>query len=154
MTASESTCGRCRRPPHEHPSGNCPDGDGTFTFVISDETAQWIRDNRDVPEDQLLARYLERLQQQRMYGFEAAGAGEAELVSDDGVLGACPSCGAELHVGDALNPLSSRVERSLQHPIPFCSYFGETEPAEIEREIGRRRRVVTSSNTSAPSAKD
>jgi hypothetical protein len=145
------TCGRCHRSPNEHPSGNCPDGGGTYTFVVSDETAQWIHDNRDVPEDQLVALYIARLRQQkRVYGLEAAGAGDAGPISDGVVLGACPSCGAELRVGDVLNPLSGRVERSLQHPLPFCAYFGETDAAEIEREIGD----AASPNTSASSTKD
>ena len=65
MTSAEPTCGRCQRSPHDHPSGNCPDGGGTYTFVISDEAAQWIRDNQDVPEDQLVDRYIAHLRRQR-----------------------------------------------------------------------------------------
>jgi hypothetical protein len=76
----------------------------------------------------------------RVHGVEAAGAGDLGSVQAGEVLGACPSCGAELRAGTTTNPASARVERGLLHPMPFCAYFGETEADEIEREVARRRR--------------
>jgi hypothetical protein len=55
-------------------------------------------------------------------------------------LGACPSCGVELRVGDLLDPLSGRVAKSLLHPVPFCTYFGETDSSEIVTEVRGRGR--------------
>lgn len=43
-------------------------------------------------------------------------------------LGPCPGCGAQLFSSAAPDPrFGNEVTSSLIHPIPFCSYFGETE---------------------------
>lgn len=73
----------------------------------------------------------------RVHGSEAAGAGDLGSVQAGEVIGACPSCGAALLAGTTTNPASGRVERGLLHPMPFCSYFGETDADEIEREVDR-----------------
>lgn len=76
---------------------------------------------------------------ERKHGPEAARAGDLGAVTTDEVLGPCPSCGAELHVGHAMDPRTQRTQRTMLHPMPFCSYFGETDAHEIEREIERER---------------
>jgi len=73
-----------------------------------------------------------------VHGVAAAGAGDLGPVQSGEVLGACPSCGAELSVCTAVNPHSGRTERGLLHPVPFCSYFGEVDASEIERTIARK----------------
>jgi hypothetical protein len=75
----------------------------------------------------------------RIHGIEAAGAGDLGPVDADERVGPCPSCGAELSACRALNPATGRVERALTHPVPFCTYFGETDPEEIEGAIEERR---------------
>jgi hypothetical protein len=71
----------------------------------------------------------------RIHGIEAAGAGDAGDVVADEVVGPCPSCGAELLACHVTNPITKRVERALMHPVPFCSYYGETDPSQIERDM-------------------
>lgn len=78
-------------------------------------------------------------EQKRVHGLAAAGAGDLGAVPDGEALGACPACGADLRICAAVNPRSGQLERAMQHPVPFCSYFGETDPAEIERAIARTR---------------
>ena len=71
----------------------------------------------------------------RVHGLDKAGAGDAGAVDSGDVLGPCPSCTADLSVGQVLNPRTGHVERALMHPVPFCTYYGETSPAAIERAI-------------------
>jgi hypothetical protein len=73
----------------------------------------------------------------RLHGLDKAGAGDAGAIGADEVLGPCPSCGADLFVGYAEHPHTKRLMRVLTHPVPFCTYYGETDPAEIERTIAR-----------------
>jgi hypothetical protein len=73
----------------------------------------------------------------RLHGIEAAGAGSVGAVADGQIIGPCPSCGAELRIGMAQNPVTTFIERALMHPVPFCTYFGETAPEAIERDIKR-----------------
>ena len=77
--------------------------------------------------------------EKRVHDLAAAGAGDLGSVAIGNVLGSCPSCGAELRTGVVMHPHSGRSKRALQHPVPFCSYFGETNAGEIEQEIVRRR---------------
>lgn len=74
----------------------------------------------------------------RVHGLNAAGGGDAGGVHHDEVLGPCPSCGAELYAGPVEDPRTGRVARALMHPIPFCTYYGETDPDTIERDIAVR----------------
>ena len=76
----------------------------------------------------------------RVHGLDAAGAGDAGAVDSGDVLGPCPSCGADLYVGRVENPRTGRVERALMHPVPFCTYYGETDPGTIERDIARTQK--------------
>jgi len=77
----------------------------------------------------------------RVHGLDAAGAGDVGAVVDSGeILGPCPSCGAELRSGRVEDPRTGRIERALMHPVPFCTYYGETEPDTIERDIMRAQR--------------
>ena len=79
-------------------------------------------------------------QGKRVHGLDAAGAGDVGGVTFDELVGPCPSCGADLHAGPAHNPHTGRVERALMHPVPFCTYYGETDPSEIERDVERKRK--------------
>lgn len=71
----------------------------------------------------------------RKHDISACGAGDAGVMPVGKVIGACPSCGAELSSVQMKDPRTGQVGRALAHPAPFCSYFGETDPATIEREI-------------------
>lgn len=71
----------------------------------------------------------------RKHDISAAGAGDLGVVPGGAVLGPCPSCQAEIRSVMVPNPNSGQVERALMHPVPFCSYFGETDSAKIEHEI-------------------
>jgi hypothetical protein len=118
----------------EHLVGRCPDGGGTYAFVLSAAAIAWLRENSDVPRDQLASRYVDHLR--RTQSLPAEGTPDEAPAGE--VLGACPACRAELRVGDLLNPLSGLVERSLLHPAPFCTYFGETDSSEIVAEVRGR----------------
>ena len=72
-----------------------------------------------------------------MHSLDAAGAGDLGAVESGDVLGPCPSCGTELREAHIKHPHTGRVERAIEHPEPFCTYFGETHPDTIERAIQR-----------------
>ena len=77
----------------------------------------------------------------RIHGIEKAGAGDLGAIDDDGdALGPCPSCGAPLRVVQAKHPHTGQRERALAHPAPFCTYYGETHPSKIERDVREARR--------------
>jgi hypothetical protein len=61
-------------------------------------------------------------------------------VSGGKVLGPCPSCGTELLAALVKNPNTGRIARALMHPMPFCTYYGETDPATIERDVERAKK--------------
>lgn len=71
------------------------------------------------------------------HDLSAAGAGDAGAVEPGDVLGPCPSCRGELRVLHAVNPRTCRVERAIAHTVPFCTYYGETDPTTIERDVRR-----------------
>jgi hypothetical protein len=77
--------------------------------------------------------------EKRKHDLSAAGGGDVGLVDDGDLLGPCPSCGADLHVGYAQNPITRRVGRMIMHTVPFCTYYGETDPATIEADVRRAR---------------
>jgi hypothetical protein len=77
----------------------------------------------------------------RIHGIEAAGAGSIENVSAFELLGPCPSCGADLHVGNADIPRTGRPARALMHAMPFCTYYGETPADVIERDVQNARKM-------------
>lgn len=68
----------------------------------------------------------------RPYGVEAAGAGNLGKIDIGDPIGDCPSCGASLH--------SARVgsNEALTHPVPFCHYFGATDPDQIVRDMKKK----------------
>lgn len=76
----------------------------------------------------------------RLHGLDAAGAGDVGGVEGGEVLGPCPSCGAELRDVHVKHPHTGRVARAISHPVPFCTYYGETHPDVIERDIERARK--------------
>ena len=78
--------------------------------------------------------------EKRIHGLDKAGAGDAGAVDSEHVLGPCPSCGADLFIGYAEDPRTKRVLRGLMHPVPFCTYYGETDPRDIERDIERAQK--------------
>jgi hypothetical protein len=80
----------------------------------------------------------------RKHGPAAAGAGDLGAIDDGDLLGPCPSCATALSVGHAKNPHTNRVERVIIHPMPFCSYYGETDPATIENDVRHAQEDPTS----------
>lgn len=80
------------------------------------------------------------MNEKRIHDLRAAGAGDVGDVAGGTVIGPCPSCGAELSVAHVENPHTGRVERALMHPVPFCTYYGETDSAVIERAITRAKK--------------
>lgn len=76
-----------------------------------------------------------------LHGLDAAGAGNLGAVSAGELLGLCPSCGSELHIVYAEDPRTRRRCRAMTHPVPFCTYFGETDPSVIERDIQRGKKI-------------
>lgn len=127
-------CGRCGQLPSEHLVGRCPDGGGSYTFVLSAAAIAWLRENPDVPRNQLASRYADHLRRGQSVPVE--GTSDEAPIGE--VLGACPACRQELRVGALLDPLSGLVERALLHPVPFCTYFGETDSSEILAEVKGR----------------
>jgi hypothetical protein len=79
-----------------------------------------------------------------LHGLDAAGAGDLGVVSAGEVLGPCPSCGSELHVVYAEDPYTRQRCRAMTHPVPFCTYFGETDPFVIERDIQHAKKPLSS----------
>lgn len=77
---------------------------------------------------------------ERVHGLEAAGAGDVGDVDGGEALGPCPSCAADLLVVHVAHPRTGRVERAIIHPLPFCTYFGATDPGLIEHEIVHARK--------------
>jgi hypothetical protein len=75
----------------------------------------------------------------RIHGIDAAGAGDVGAIAMGTSIGPCPSCGAELRVTSAVNPTTGRRERALIHPVPFCAYYGETDPTQIECDVEEAR---------------
>jgi hypothetical protein len=73
----------------------------------------------------------------RRHGIERAGGGDVGDVAEGEILGPCPSCGDVLRITRAKDPLSGRHGSAILHPVPFCSYFGETDPIAIEAAIVR-----------------
>lgn len=72
-----------------------------------------------------------------LHGVDKAGAGDLGEINPGEVTGKCPSCGAELRMGDVFDPVTQREQKALSHAVPFCSYFGETSPEEIMKAIGK-----------------
>lgn len=75
----------------------------------------------------------------RIHGVNACGAGHAGNVADGEILGPCPSCAAELRVARVEDPRTGRLESALLHPLPFCTYYGKTDPITIERDVARAK---------------
>lgn len=73
----------------------------------------------------------------RPYGSEAAGGGVVETDSNPEDLGPCPGCGAMLGTVACIKPNGDRRELALAHPMPFCHYFGATDPGDITRDMLR-----------------
>lgn len=73
----------------------------------------------------------------RFHSLSAAGAGDLGPIDAGDILGPCPSCATELRVTSVENPRTGRTARALVHPVPFCAYYGATDPSAIERAIER-----------------
>ena len=76
----------------------------------------------------------------RVHGLDKAGGGDVGAVNSDEILGPCPSCASDLYICHVTNPSTGRIERALMHPVPFCTYYGETDPTAIERDIMRAQK--------------
>ena len=71
----------------------------------------------------------------RKYDGRHAGAGDAgNLAVEQEPLAPCPSCGAQLHTANMINPNTGRPAFVLTHPMPFCHYYGATPPEQIVRD--------------------
>lgn len=91
-----------------------------------------------ITEDDFSA-YMRTMVEKRIHGSEKAGAGDLGQIDEvltGEVVGACPSCHAALSIGSGVDPKTGKPASSLLHPMPFCSYFGETEPEAILKAIG------------------
>lgn len=72
------------------------------------------------------------------HGLSMAGAGDVGDVLVGEELGPCPSCGVMLATTKAKDPRNGEVTNGLLHPVPFCSYFGETDVEDIVRDMARK----------------
>lgn len=79
----------------------------------------------------------------RKHDLSAADGGDVGTVEDGRFLGPCPSCAADLRIGYARNPVTERVGRVIMHTVPFCTYYGETDPATIEADVRRARETAS-----------
>lgn len=79
---------------------------------------------------------------ERKYGNEHT-AGEAELVDQKETVevGSCPACGAMVSTGLVVHPRTQQSQRGLLHPMPFCHYFGATEPEQVVADIRAKAEV-------------
>jgi hypothetical protein len=59
-------------------------------------------------------------------------------------LGCVRAAGAELRVVYAEDPYTRRSCRAITHPVPFCTYFGETDPSVIECDIQHAKKPLSS----------
>jgi hypothetical protein len=76
-----------------------------------------------------------------LHGLDAASAGDLGIVGAGEPLGLCASYGAKLRIVHAEDPHTRRVCRAITHPVPFCTYFGETDPSMIERDIQHAKKT-------------
>jgi hypothetical protein len=74
----------------------------------------------------------------RVHGRDAAAGGDLGDVERGAVIGPCPGCGVEIVDGLIENPQTGRPQRVLLHAIPFCTYYGQTSPEDIELAIKRK----------------
>lgn len=75
----------------------------------------------------------------RVHDHEATHGDLGEIPNSE-VLGQCPSCEAEIRGGNTWNPDLQCMSRVVMHPIPFCSYFGNTAAGIFEAEVKARMR--------------
>ncbi len=76
----------------------------------------------------------------RIHNLETATGGDVNDVTALKLLGHCPSCAAELRIGFAKHPHTGQMTKALLHAVPFCTYFVETDPAEVERDVECKRK--------------
>lgn len=73
-----------------------------------------------------------------MHGADKAGAGNLGSVELGERIGACRVCGADLNEVWTEHPHHPGIlARAISHPVPFCTYFGETDPETVEAEAIR-----------------
>ena len=73
----------------------------------------------------------------RIHGDSAIGGGHIGYIDDKDFLGECPSCGAALTTALIAHPVTGREARVLVHPLPFCTYYADTDPSDIARDIAK-----------------
>lgn len=78
---------------------------------------------------------------ERKYTGDHCGRGELPggVVASEDALGPCPGCDADLTVSTAINPDTGKRARVLLHPMPFCHYYGATDPTKIEIDVLKAR---------------
>ncbi len=69
------------------------------------------------------------------HGSDACGAGDLGAVKAGKDLGPCPSCGSLLKLGTGVDPTDGKVRDMLLHPMPFCDYFGASDPDVVMRDL-------------------
>lgn len=72
---------------------------------------------------------------ERKHDGSKCGAGHLGAVDHGDEIGPCPSCGAPIHVSTVQHPHTGRPTEILLHEIPFCSYFGATDPDAIIQDL-------------------
>ena len=81
---------------------------------------------------------------ERKYDDRHAGGGQLPAIRPEDLvdLGPCPACGAALKVGMIPHPKTQRPSKIVAHPVPFCHYYGATDPEQIVVDV--RAAAVTS----------
>jgi hypothetical protein len=77
---------------------------------------------------------------ERKYDGRHCAGDLGKLDLDETELGPCPSCGAMLTVGEVLVGTAA-AQRAMYHPMPFCRYYGDTDPSLIERDVLEKRTI-------------
>lgn len=62
-------------------------------------------------------------------------------ISKGDEIGACPSCSATISKTIVTHPEHHRPMESPIHPMPYCHYFGVTDPDRIVSDIRTGRAV-------------
>ncbi len=58
-------CERCKERSEKHPLGKCPDGKGMFTWKVSNELLDFVRENSDLSPKQLTEKWIERVRNRK-----------------------------------------------------------------------------------------
>lgn len=62
-------------------------------------------------------------------------AGATKVTEEPREVGPCPACGGTLKIGEAIDPHTGKKAKALFHEMPFCHYYGSTDPRQIEEDM-------------------